>query len=278
MADSDWRSYLSNTEVIVHAGGLSERWYPVTQGKIPKVLTEIGSKPRPMLDWTILPYVKSGVKKFFITLWHQSDQIIQHCNNISQKTGIEFVFLKEEPIRMGRAGVLKYYLEKGALDVNKHKINVGGSDIVNIDLEPFIKFHLEGLQQGFSATLVGSETGMSQFDRISFDPSTNRVLKMEIERIINLPDGAHANTGTAYFDMKLNQVFLAVDEKQFPIDWENMGGMLLNNARCFGSANVFESWIPLKTPYDYKKAKDVDFEKWFGVDSVDEYLGEYTLK
>ena len=126
----DWKSYLANTEVIVHAGGLSERWYPVTQGKIPKVLTEIGIKPRPMIDWTILPYVKAGVRKFFITLWHEPDKIIQHCNEISKNTGIEFVFLKEEGKRMGRAGVLKYYLQKGVLDPNKHKINVGGADIV----------------------------------------------------------------------------------------------------------------------------------------------------
>lgn len=269
----DWKSYLDNTEIIVHAGGLSERWYPVTQGKIPKVLTEIGSNPRPMIDWTILPYVKAGIKKFFITLWHQSDQIIQHCNEISKKTGIEFVFLKEEPVRMGRAGVLKYYLEKGVLDVSKHKINVGGSDIVNLNLENFAKFHMEGLRQGFFVTLVGSSSGLSQFDRIVFDSSTNRVVRMDIERTMNLSEGEHANTGTAYFDAKANPTLLQIKESQLPIDWENLEE-IFTNARCFRGAMLFDSWIPLKTPYDYKKAKNLDFEKWFGVNS-EEHLGEY---
>lgn len=269
----DWKSYLANTEVIVHAGGLSERWYPVTQGKIPKVLTEIGANPRPMIDWTILPYAKSGIKKFFITLWHQADQIIQHCNELSKKSGIEFVFLKEER-RMGRAGVIKYYIEKGALDMNKHKIMVGGSDIVNLNLENFIKFHLEGVSQGFLVTLVGSSTGQSQFDRIIFDPSTNRVIRMDIERAINLSEGEHANTGTAYFDAKVNSLFLNIGENRLPIDWENFEE-LFNTSRCFSSAKLFNSWIPLKTPYDHKKAKDIDFEKWFDVDSVEELLGEY---
>lgn len=268
----DWGSYLANTEVIVHAGGLSERWYPVTQGKIPKVLTEIGKNPRPMLDWTLLPYVKSGVKKFFITLWHQTDQIIQHCNNVSQKTGVEFVFLKEEPMRMGRAGVVKHYLEKGVLDVNRHKVNAGGSDIVNLNLESFVKFHLEGLPKGSLVTLVGSSSGQSQFDRIIFDPSTNRVIRMDIERDISLSEGEHANTGTAYFDAKVNQAFLKIDKNQLPLDWENFGE-LFTSARCFKSAKLFDNWMPLKTPYDYKKAKDVDFERWFGVDSVEDYLG-----
>lgn len=275
MVEPDWKSYLANTEVIVHAGGLSERWYPVTQGKIPKVLTEIGKKPRPMIDWTILPYVKAGVRKFFISLWHQSDQVIQRCNKLSEKTGIEFVFLKEDEKRMGRGGVVKHYLEKGILDVNKHKIMVGGSDIVNIHIESFTKFHLEGLSQGFLVTLIGSTTGISQFDKIIFDSATNRVLRMDIERTINLSDGEHANTGTAYFDAKLNSLFLKVDDSMLPIDWENMGNEIFSTARCFGSAKLFDSWFPLKTPYDYKKVKDVDFEKWFDVNSVEEYLGNY---
>lgn len=269
----DWKSYLADTEIIVHAGGLSERWYPVTQGKIPKVLTEVGAVPRPMIDWAILPYVKAGIKKFFITLWHQSDQVIQHCKELSEKSGIEFVFLKEEERRMGRAGVVKHYLEKGILDINKHKINVGGSDIVNIDLESFVKFHLEGLEQGFFVTLVGSSSGQSQFDRIIFDPSTNRVVRMDAERAINLSDSEHANTGTAYFDAKLNEVFLKISENRLPIDWENFEEIFAN-ARCFRGAKLFDSWIPLKTPYDYKKAKDLDFEKWFGA-NVEEHLGEY---
>ena len=272
----DWKSYLENTEVIVHAGGLSERWYPVTQGKIPKVLTKIGSNPRPIIDWTILPYVKSGIKKFFITLWHDPEKIVQHCNEISRNTGIEFVFLKEGEKRMGRAGVVKHYLEKGVLDVNKHKINVGGADIVNLDLEKFVKFHLEGVSQGFSVTLVGSSSGQSQFDKIIFDSTTNRVIRMDIERAINLSEDENANTGTVYFDAKINDAFLKITDGQLPIDWENMGNEILNSARCFTTAKLFDSWIPLKTPYDYKKARNIDFEKWFGVDSVGKYLGEYN--
>lgn len=268
----DWQSYLDNTEVIVHCGGMSERWYPVTQGRIPKVLTEIGSKPRPMIDWTILPYVKAGIKKFYVTLWHQADMIVQHCNALSEKSGMEFVFLMEEGKRMGRAGVVKHYLENGTLDANKHKINVGGSDIVNLNLENFIKFHLEGIQKGFLLTLVGSSSGHSQFDKIVFDPMTKRVIRMDSDRTISLVQGEHANTGTSYFDSKLNSVFLKIPENLLPVDWENFNEFF-TNARCFESAKIYDSWLPMKTPYDYKKAKDVDFEKWYGINSADELLG-----
>jgi len=271
----DWESYLANTEVIVHAGGLSERWYPVTQGKIPKPLTEIGNLKRPMIDWAILPYVKTGIKKFFVTLWHDADKIIEHYNKLSEKSGMEFVFLKEEVKRLGRAGVMKFYLEKGILDVNKPKIMVGASDILNIDLEKFTQFHISGLSEGYLATLVGSISGQSQFDRIIFDPTSGQIIKMEVDRALILPEGSHANTGTAYFDSKLNSVFINILDDMLPIDWENLGNELFSKARCFGDVKLFKSWIPLKTPYDYKKAKDLDFEKWFGIDSVEKYFGEY---
>lgn len=270
----DWKSYLNNTEVIIHAGGMSERWYPVTQGKTPKVLTEIGKIPRPMIDWTILPYVMAGVKKFFITLWHNPEKIIEHCNEISSNTGIEFVFLKEEEKRMGRAGVIKYYLEKGVLDRTKPKIMVGGSDIVKINLEEFTQTHLDNVSKGFPLTLVGSDSGQTQFDRIFFNPATGQVLKMDINRTVTLDENQCANTGTAYFDSSCNQLFLQIPEDRMPIDWEHLINEFAN-VSCFRYAKIYDSWFPLKTPYDYKKAKDVDFEKWFDIDSIEKYLGEY---
>ncbi|MBI2084296.1 MAG: hypothetical protein HYT70_01635 [Candidatus Aenigmarchaeota archaeon] len=277
MVDSAWKTYLENTEVIVHAGGLSERWYPVTQGKIPKVLTRVGKKPRPMLDWTILPYVKAGFKKIFISLWHDPEKIMNYCRIISENTGIEFVFLIEWEKRLGRAGVLKHYLEKSVLDSNKNKINVGGADIVNINLDAFAKFHLQGMEKGFLATLFGSTVGMSQFDKIIADSKTNHIVKMDIDRTIVLPGGEFANMGTVFFDSKLNQTFLKIKDERLPMDWENMGQELFGKAQCYGIGKLFENWYPLKTPYDYKKVKDIDLEKWFGVDSVEKYLGPNSV-
>lgn len=268
----NWKSYLDVTEVIVHAGGLSERWYPITQGKISKVLTEIGKNPRPVLEWVILPYVRAGIKKFFVTLWHQPYKIMEYCNKLKERTGIEFIFLKEEEKRLGRGGVIKHYLKNGTLDMNKHKITLGGSDIINIDLESFTKFHLEGLSKGMLATLIGSVSGALQFDKIVLDTS-NRIIKMDTNREIILPKGVYANTGTAYFDAKLNSVFLNIDDNQLPIDWENYNE-LLTSSQCFGHVKLFENWFPLKTSSDYKKVKDIDFEKVFDV-NAEEYLGRY---
>ncbi len=276
MVDQAWKSYLENTEVVIHAGGISERWHPVTQGKIPKALTKIGKTPRPIIDWTMLPYVKAGIKKIFVSLWHDPEKIIQHCKTISEKSGIEFVFLIEWEKRLGRAGVMKHYLENGTLDAKKNKITAGGSDIVNVNLEEFSKFQTEGLNQGFLATLIGSYTGMAQFDRIMTEGDMNRVVKVEGERIMKLPPNEFANTGTAFFDAKLNQVFLKIDESQLPLDWENMGKELFGKAHCLGTAKMFKDWYPLKTPYDYKNAKDVDFEKLLGIESAEKYLGTYS--
>lgn len=271
----DWKSYLTDTEIIVHAGGLSERWYPVTQGQIPKPVTTIGSKPRPVIDWVLLPYVKSGVRKFFITLWHNPEAIINHCEKIKENTGIDFVYLLEEEKRMGKAGVVKHYLQKGILDPSKHKLNLNSSDIVKYNIENFVKFHLEGLSKGSLTTILGSRTGSTQFDKLVYDAATGQVVRLESKPIINLLEGEVANVGTVYFDSKVNELFLRLSDEELPVDWEkcSISDEIFKSARCFSGVEIVKSWIALKASHDHSKFKNVDFENWFGVNSVEEYLG-----
>ncbi len=264
----DRERYFANTQIVIHVGGMSERWYPVTHGKIPKALTPIGKNPKPIIEWTIYPYVKAGVKEFFITLWNQPEMILDHCNRLSEKTGIKFHYLNEEGKRMGRAGVVKHYLEKGVLSKEKNIVMIGGSDIVNIDLEEFTKTHMKNVSNGFIATLIGSSSGQTQFDKMVFDPKTGQVKKYDVDRTIILDDGQCANTGTAYFDASANNLFLGIKEERMPIDWENLINEF-GKVNCLLIADVYKNWIPLKTPYDYKKANDIDFEKWFGINSIE---------
>lgn len=270
----DWKSYLANTDVIVHCGGLSERWYPITKGKIPKPLTEIGKKKRPMLDWILLPYVKMGVRKFFITMWNDPEAVMKRCEEIKEKTGIEFVYLIESDRRMGKAGVVKHYLQKGVLDKNRHKLNVNAADLVNFDIKVFINFHISN---GFLATMMGSKTGETQFDKLMLEKKTGRVLRMNDERTVSLPKNELANVGIGYFDAKLNNLFLKIPDNELPADWEtsSISKEFFKVSRGYDGVESDVTWFPLKNPHDYRKVKEMDLEKWFNIKSADEYLGRY---
>ena len=45
----DVKKYIAECQLVVHAGGIGERWLAVTNGRIAKPQTEIGSAPRPII-------------------------------------------------------------------------------------------------------------------------------------------------------------------------------------------------------------------------------------
>lgn len=280
MLSENPKEYFLNSELIVHAGGLSERWFPVTQGKIPKPLTEMGKKPRPMIDWVILPYVMAGMKKIFISLWHNPEGIMEHLDEISKNTGIEFVYLREpEDKRLGRAGVIKYYIERGVLSKDKPKISINGADIINMDIQKLVKFHLSGLEKGFFATVVVSPSEFSQFGRLKCDLGTKAVINFEEKPLIHLPRDEYVNTGAFYLDSELNKHFIEISEEDFPVDLEKSKILpqISRTMRCFEHSIIpLKTWFWFKNSQDFKKVKDMDFEHFFGIKNVEEYLGPYS--
>jgi len=279
MVSTNPMEYLLNSELIVHAGGLSERWYEVTGGKIPKPVTAVGKKPRPMIDWVILPYVMAGMKKIFISLWHSPEFIIQHCDEIRKHTGIEFVYLKEpEGKRLGRAGVIKYYLEKGVLDKKKPKISINSTDIMKLNLNEFAKFQLFGLGKGFLASVVVSASELSQFGKIKCDINTKAVLRFEEKPMVQLPKDEYVNTGTFYLDSEINKYFLEIEEADLPVDLEKskMLAKFSRQMRCFEHVIPLKTWIWMKNMYDYRRASEIDFERFFEIVNIERYLGPYS--
>ena len=276
---NDLRSYLLETEVVIHAGGLSERWFPVTQGKIPKPLTEVGKKKRPMIDWTILPYVIAGVKVFYVTLWHNPQPLIDHFKDIQNNTDLKFVPLIE-PIdrRMGRAGVLKFYNQKGQFNFDKPILSLNSDDIIKLDVQELAKFQFTGLKKYFFATVVGSSQEISPYGRIKYNPKSNEVATFVEKPSFKLPEGELANTGIFYIDSSLVSYFKEIKEEEFPVDLERsrmMQDHIVKKMRALDLAILGKTWFVLNNPQEYKTMKDFDFEKFFGITSIERYLGDY---
>lgn len=276
------RDYFLNTQIVVHAGGLSERWFPVTQGKIPKPLTEVGKKKRPMVDWTILPYVMAGAKKIYFTLWHMPEFIMDHFKEISKSTGIEFEFLTEpQDKRMGRAGVIKHYMDRGVMSSRQPILSINSDDILKINPIEFAKFQFGGLQKGFRATVVGSSVEISQYGRIKYDPKSNEVSSFVEKPEFKLGSGELVNTGIFYLDTDLVKHFLDIKDEELPVDLERSKMMQQHVApamRALDLVTLGKTWFVLNTPDQYKKIRDFDFEKFFEVTNIERYLGPYEPK
>jgi len=272
--------YFLNTELIVHAGGMSERWWPVTQGKVPKPITEVGKKPRPILDWIILPYVMAGMKKIYVSLWNKPEAIIEHCKNIEKCCDVKFVFLVEpQEKRLGRAGVIKYYLEEKVLDEKKPKLSINSSDIVKINPIELAKFQTIGLKKDYYGTVVGAATEISQFGRMMCNPDTKTIKSFQEKPTTVLPKGEYVSTGIFYLDGSKTTEYYSILDSELPIDWERANFFMRmckeGVIRCLEAVQPLKTWLWLKNQQDFKKVNAMDLEKFLEVTSVERYLGEY---
>ena len=276
------RDYFLNTQIVVHAGGLSERWFPVTKGKVPKPMTEVGKKKRPMVDWTILPYVIAGAKKIFFTLWYMPETVTAHFKEVSKHTGINFEFLIEpQSQRMGRAGVIKHYMDEGIVSSNQPMLSMNSDDILKVDPIELAKYQFGGLEKGFKATVVGSSVENSQYGRIRYDPKTNKVNSFVEKPDFKLSPGELVNGAIFYLDTDLVKHFGEIKESDFPLDLERSKMMQENVVpvmRALDLVTLNKTWFVLNNPQDYKKMKDYDFEKFFGITNVERFLGPYDPK
>jgi NDP-sugar pyrophosphorylase family protein len=221
----------------------------------------------------------AGAKQFYVTLWHQPQAIINHLKEIEKNTGINFVPLIEpEGKRMGRAGVIKYYLEEQTLEKNKPILSINSDDVLKIDPIELAKFQFGGIQKGFFATDIGSSTEISQFGRIKYDPKTNKVHSFIEKPAFRVGENELVNTGIFYLDSKLVRHFLDIKESEFPVDLERSKMMQENIVPVMRAVDLVmlgKSWVVLNTPEDYRRVKNFDFEKFFDITNVERYLGEY---
>ncbi len=271
------KCYLKSSQVVVHAGGMGERWRPV-DGDRPKPLTPVGKNPRPMLEWVVLPWVAAGVEEFFVTTWHKSKHIQNFCRELSKRSGIEFHVLVEPPEkRLGRAGIIKVSLENGWLDERRPIISTNASDILKVNVVELLRYHLRGLEEGFYLTVLGAKYLPCQFGVVEI--SEDGRVKSFVEKPLIRLENKFINTGVVVIDPKLFPLFKGISEVDFPVDLESTEHPVIRKlwrkGRVYLKAVPWKNWIFLKDLKDYKRVCKVDLEKFLDI-PVRSYLGDYT--
>lgn len=275
----DVKKYIGDCQLVVHAGGMGERWSPVTNGNHVKPRTEVGLKPRPMIDWAILPFVKSGIRSIFPTLWYKAETLTEHLDSVQSQTDIKFTYLEEpEDRRLGRAGIIKESINQGLLDPKRPIISTNGADIIAVDVEKLMGFHMEGVGMGLGVTVVGAIEIPTEFGQYHVDPETKKVTGFKEKPVIKMSPDENVHTGMFVFDPSANGAFTNIDESKYPVNIEDLAkdsDSIFNNARSFGAIVPFKQWVFFKSPKHFKDFGKMDFEKFLGVENAETYLGKY---
>ncbi len=88
------KNYISKISVVVVAGGTGERLRPFTIDK-PKAMLEVGLERKPMLEITIAPWIKAGIKNYVFCTGYKKE-IIKNYFKDGSKFGINIDYSDEE--------------------------------------------------------------------------------------------------------------------------------------------------------------------------------------
>ncbi len=119
--------------VFLMAGGFGTRLRPLTDN-CPKPLLKVGNKP--ILETTLINFVKSGFHNFYISTHYMSEMIREHFGDGS-KWGVNISYIHEDmPLgTAGALGLLPKSIESLPL------IMMNGDILTNIDFQKLLEFH-----------------------------------------------------------------------------------------------------------------------------------------
>src|SRR5438445_5208579 len=125
-------------KMIIHAGGESSRMKDVYDGH--KSLLEVGI-PKKSLMWIHLqPFLKSKlIEEFIFTLRFQSENVLEHIKKLQEEFGFNYKTIIE-PSPIGRAGSIKFGIEKGILEKDEEYFVSNVDDLVSVNFAEFLNF------------------------------------------------------------------------------------------------------------------------------------------
>ncbi|EFA74440.1 Mannose-1-phosphate guanyltransferase CBS pair associated [Raphidiopsis brookii D9] len=131
--------------VVIMAGGLGTRLYPLTKDR-PKPLLTVGGKP--ILEIIIENFAEQGFKQIFLSVNYKAEMIEDYFKNGDQ-WGVEISYLREKE-RLGTAGALSLLPKKPNLPI----IVMNGDILTRTRFDNLLQFHE---LQGVLATMAVRE-------------------------------------------------------------------------------------------------------------------------
>lgn len=212
----DIQRFISETLCVIHTGGSGSGLWDYTQNKESKLMIHIAGKP--ILYFTLAPYVQAGIRDFVFTVREHAEQIEMFGEELYLEERLNLKFVEEkEP--MGRLGSMKQGIEKGQIPANKRILTVNGSDIAFSNVNALFAFHKEGLKEGFKVTNVIADSYMFEFGEVKHDTSTGKVTQRVEKDWKKCESGVGINTGIFLFEPEALQELIKHAER-LPVNIE----------------------------------------------------------
>lgn len=251
------KDYISEISVAVVAGGIGERLRPFTIDK-PKAMLEVGLERKPMLEFTIAPWIKLGVKNYIFCTGYKKEAIKNYFK-YGNKFGINIEYSDEET-KLETGGAIKNAIDNGKIDKNKPIIVFYCDDLVRLNAMNFIKTHLTGVENGFKATLTATNKFRTNYGILEIDKKNNKVkgvIKFEEKPLI----GKNTNVGIYFLEP---EVLHLIDKNKLPFKFERLILPELVKKNWLNAYEIsWEDWIPVNTEKDYEEVLKIKLSEFY---------------
>lgn len=258
--DSKVDLFIREMTGIISAGGRGVRLMPHTLEK-PKPLLEIGLTKQPLMYWSMLPMLLGGVSHFIIGVRHGAKEIEKKFGDggeLSQRMGrkiiVEYV---EEPEPLGRAGYIKYGIEKGVINPDRPAIIFNASDILRLNLRNLVRHYLwVNACHGFEVVQVYASGFRVQYGIGKVNLSTSQVVNFEEKPLYH----DLANTACYITHGRLKD-FLQVDRKPVNIE-DGLIHKWVKEKTLAAYIIPHEDLISIKYEGDLNRVDEMDLEQF----------------
>ena len=201
---------VDDTLVIVLAGGVGERLYPLTKERA-KPAVYFGG-PYRIVDFTLSNCVNSGLRRIFIALQYKSLSLSRHLRMgwsvVADELG-EFIEILSPQKRVGEhwylgtADAVYQNLYSILRENPRHLMVLSGDHVYKMDYSKMLRFHKE---RGAGATIAAIEVASEEAHRFGVVQVDDELrLTKFLEKPKNLPHGEQvlASMGIYIFDMQV---------------------------------------------------------------------------
>jgi NDP-sugar pyrophosphorylase family protein len=182
---------------IIHAGGESTRLREFFNG--PKVLAPIDDKP--LLWFHLQQLIKSKlVSEYILTLRHQHEAVQDYIEKLKNEIKIPCCSIIE-PKPLGRAGVVRYGIERGVIDIEVPHLMSHPDDFIPVDLRKLTDYASDVERKGKSIVMVMAKYTVNPFG-VGIAKKTGKIIELEYFKEkpeLPLINNHFANTGMMLF-------------------------------------------------------------------------------
>ena len=250
-------NYISKLSGLSVVGGEGKRLRPHTDHK-PKALLPVGKEKKPMLEFTITPWVNFGIKNYVFCIGYRGEMIKDYFKN-GEEFGVRVDYSVEKS-GLETGGAIKNALDNKKLSKDRPLVIFYCDDIVKLNVGNFIKSHLNGVKNGFKATIVATKKFRTHYGILEVEDVGKNIKKViEFKEKPLIDKGA--NAGIYCIEP---EVLGLINKFKPPFKFERIIlPELVKRGWLVVHEIPWDNWLPINTEKEYSKVLNMDLKSFY---------------